>query len=83
MQTDACGICNGNNNTATFVSNSLSQVVNSGTNIYIVRHTFTCSCLKQNFICIGYNDVSVIPADARHVNIMDDGTSGNDVFIGI
>ena len=31
METDACGICNGNNNLAMFVSDSSSEVVNPGT----------------------------------------------------
>ena len=31
----------------------------------------------------GYNDVIVIPSDARHVTVRDDGTSGNDMFIGM
>ena len=32
---------------------------------------------------IGYNDVTTIPSGARHVSIMDDGTSGNNMFIGM
>ena len=32
---------------------------------------------------VGYNDVTTIPSDARHVNVMDDGTSGNNMFIGM
>ena len=31
METDACGICNGNNSLATFVSDSSSEVINFGT----------------------------------------------------
>ena len=30
---------------------------------------------------IGYNDVTVIPTGARHVNIMDDSTASN-MFMG-
>ena len=30
----------------------------------------------------GYTDVTTIPSGARHVSIMDDGTSGNNMFIG-
>ena len=30
MEADACGICNGNNNLATFVSDSASAIVNFG-----------------------------------------------------
>ena len=35
METDACGICNGKNNTATFVSNSSTGIVNFGMYIKI------------------------------------------------
>ena len=30
METDACGICNGNNSLATLVSNSSSEIVDFG-----------------------------------------------------
>ena len=38
---------------------------------------YVCVCMY-----IGYNDVTIIPSGARHVSIMDDGTSGNEIFIG-
>ena len=31
---------------------------------------------------VGYNNVTVIPSGARHVRILDDGTSGYNMFIG-
>ena len=34
METDACGICNGNNSLATFVSDSSSEIINFGTLLY-------------------------------------------------
>ena len=42
METDACGICNGKNSTATFVSNSSTGIVNFGmyikiTSVFIAR----------------------------------------------
>ena len=44
--------------------------------MYIIAYTFVC-------MNIGYNDVAVIPSGARHVSITDDGTSGNNMFIGM
>ena len=37
------------------------------------------------YVCmyIAYTDVTTIPSGARHVRIMDNGTSGNDMFIGM
>ena len=34
------------------------------------------------YVHTGYNDVTVIPSDARHVNIMDNSGS-NSIFIGM
>ena len=44
--------------------------------MYTIAHTFIC-------MHIGYNDVAVIPSGARHVSITDDGTSRNNMFIGM
>ena len=49
METDACGICNGNNALATFVSDSSSQVVSFGT------LKFMCIC-----VCVHvYNHIHI------------------------
>ena len=44
--------------------------------MYPIAYTFVC-------MHIGYNNVAVIPSGARHVSITDDGTSGNNMFIGM
>ena len=53
-------------------------------------HTACASSVKNLMIIyvrmcvhIGYNRVTTIPSGARHVNIRDDGTSENDMFIGM
>jgi len=65
MQRDACGICNGANRTATFVTDSDSQVVEFGNFCFICIIYYTLVCLP------GYHDLTIIPAGARHVNIAD------------
>jgi len=66
MQRDACGICNGANRTATFVTNSDSQIVEFG--------IFSINCIIIHYFisCLpGYHDLTVIPAGARRINIAD------------
>ena len=45
MEADACGICNGNNSLATFVSDSSSEVINFGT--YIIEYYMRQPCVSQ------------------------------------
>ena len=49
METDACGVCNGNNNLATFVSDSSSEVINFGT----LKLYKTVMCVTGRFLCSG------------------------------
>ena len=48
METDACGICNGNNNLATLVSNSSSEVVDFGMYVCTIMLTFSVN----SHVCI-------------------------------